>query len=283
LRRPTRSEPCAASWLVRDAINGPVREFLVVAASPHAVYAVYAEAADPARSPEFPGVIAMGSANALALPFMMRCAAPIDQTPLARVTPGATITCGAGVVVVDDVALVPRRWWEPPRVRPRPAPDVRTVAALDALVAARAIGDGELLRAAATRLSYGTVDAGAVRALLGRGPGLTPSGDDVICGVLLGLRAFGGSSAAHAELAQTVAAMSGRRTTAVSAALIRCAVDGYALPAVIDLVESVQAGDMAALPARCATVFAIGHESGAALVVGLAAAARAAVKGAVAA
>ena len=61
-----------------------------------------------------------------------------------------------------------------------------------------------------------------VAALLGRGPGLTPSGDDVLAGYLLGCRAFGiaGKGVRFAVLRSAPGA-----TTTLSAALLRQAAD----------------------------------------------------------
>jgi hypothetical protein len=58
--------------------------------------------------------------------------------------------------------------------------------------------------------------------LAGRGPGLTPAGDDTLAGYLAGLVLFHGRSAEAHELATRVAS----RTTALSATLIRHAARG---------------------------------------------------------
>ena len=66
-------------------------------------------------------------------------------------------------------------------------------------------------------------EAPSLAALLGRGPGLTPSGDDVLAGYVLGCRAFG----------LPVPSLDGlHRTTALSAALLEYASAGVAVPEV---------------------------------------------------
>jgi Protein of unknown function (DUF2877) len=65
----------------------------------------------------------------------------------------------------------------------------------------------------------------AVRGLIGLGPGLTPSGDDVLAGALLGLHATGNAILA-AQLGAHVAAASVDGTSPLSAAFLRCAIDG---------------------------------------------------------
>ncbi len=102
-------------------------------------------------------------------------------------------------------------------------------------------------------------------ALLGRGPGLTPAGDDVLAGALV---------AAHATndprfplwRSLTLEALGAARTTAVSRALLRHACDGYAAPELADFVTSVcQGQDVKRTRLR---LLAVGHVSGAALMTG---------------
>ncbi len=93
--------------------------------------------------------------------------------------------------------------------------------------------------------------------LVGCGPGLTPTGDDVLAGVLLGLRAAGLVRAA-AALADAIAARL-RKTTSLSAALLQAAAGGWCIPEVRDACFSLRAGnpdDSFALLSR------IGHSSG---------------------
>ena len=78
---------------------------------------------------------------------------------------------------------------------------------------------------------------GAVAGLVGRGPGLTPSGDDALAGALLVAHALGTGAA----LADAVRARLGA-TTAVSAALLDAAADGYAARPVVALVDAAIAG-----------------------------------------
>ncbi|HET6967018.1 MAG TPA: DUF2877 domain-containing protein, partial [Ornithinibacter sp.] len=109
------------------------------------------------------------------------------------------------------------------------------------------------------------LDAVAVAGLLGRGRGLTPSGDDALAGALL---------VAHAlDTAGPLAAAVRARldtTTAVSAALLDAAVDGFAARDVVTLVDAALAGDGAGVAAVLPQVLAIGHSSGRDLVTGIA-------------
>jgi hypothetical protein len=110
-----------------------------------------------------------------------------------------------------------------------------------------------------------------VDALLGRGPGLTPSGDDVLAGYLLGSRAFGIDSAG---VRREILAAAGRRTTALSASLLRHAADGWCIPQAAAVIAAL--GRAAPDPAAVRALLAVGSTSGAALGSGIAAAAMAA-------
>jgi hypothetical protein len=103
-----------------------------------------------------------------------------------------------------------------------------------------------------------SVDAAAPDALLGCGPGLTPSGDDVLAGYLLGCRAVG----------RPVPTLSGLdRTTWLSATLLRHARDGDCVPQFAAVVAAL-AADVPLGPA-VAALLRVGHTSGAALATGL--------------
>ncbi len=113
----------------------------------------------------------------------------------------------------------------------------------------------------------------AVDALVGRGPGLTPSGDDALAGALLLRRGLGGAPRTSAEDAlRHAVGVRTPATTAVSAALLEGAVGGWAAPEVVALVDAVVQGDAAAVHAALPPVLAIGHHSGLDLVTGVAAA-----------
>ncbi|NUL58944.1 DUF2877 domain-containing protein [Brevibacterium luteolum] len=96
-----------------------------------------------------------------------------------------------------------------------------------------------------------------VAALIGRGPGLTPSGDDVLSGIALALR----WQSAWSALAQLQAALTPQlaSTTAISASLLEAALDGWCTTPVTRALAAAQAGD---LPAFAEHLGAIGHTSG---------------------
>ena len=82
---------------------------------------------------------------------------------------------------------------------------------------------------AAVRAAVGGEDpTPAVLDLLGRGPGLTPSGDDLLAGALLVLHAHGLTTALTRAVLTHL-----HRTTALSASLLEAAAQGYAVPEVV--------------------------------------------------
>jgi hypothetical protein len=104
----------------------------------------------------------------------------------------------------------------------------------------------------------------AVLALLGRGPGLTPSGDDLLAGLLIGARAFGIEIDGVEE---AVRAHAVTRTTALSGQLLRNALAGEAIREVVVLIAALTDG--VALATALGALLRIGHTSGAALAHGL--------------
>lgn len=98
---------------------------------------------------------------------------------------------------------------------------------------------------------------------LGGGRGLTPEGDDEICGALLVAFAGHDTSIADAVLPQL------DRTTALSASLVRAAAQGYAVPALVAYTDARLSGNRAAAGAARHAVDDIGHTSGPALIRGV--------------
>jgi len=105
--------------------------------------------------------------------------------------------------------------------------------------------------------------------LLGRGPGLTPSGDDVLAGYLVGAAAY---DVPAADVRRLVESQADRRTTTLSAALLRHAAAGETIPQVSGLLDAL--AGRRPLDRALVDLHAVGHTSGAALASGVVAAAR---------
>jgi hypothetical protein len=259
------SWPAAVSPLVAPVVAGRLRPCRVLAAFPSSVYL--------ATGPH-DRVLALLASDAITLPIGLRVAEPSSRLAWG-VRAGDEIIVGDGRVALPHADVVAVRTQRPARVRPgtgsSATPGRRALAAhVDGALAGLA---RDLTGAA---LDGRAVDA-AVAGLIGAGRGLTPSGDDTLCGVLLALGTSEGLSARRAlsTVRSAVLAMTSR-TTSLSAALLVAAGEGYAVPDVVRL-ATLCAGvdpsipvDPAEFDLVLARVLAIGHSSGADLVAGLA-------------
>lgn len=266
--------PAAVSSLSARSVHGEVTSARVLAVYP---FGAYLELAGT--------VLPVLTSDAVALPTSMRVAARAGEVDWG-VTAGHEVRVGGGRVRLPAVHLHAARTWRPPRVRVlTPAEATRTSAsrgsfadhmhhhvARDATSASRGSGSGEgedrgWLVDGIRALAGSQAPGEQVGRLVGRGPGLTPAGDDALAGALLVEVALGGPPV----LADAVRPRM-RATTAVSRALLSAACDGYAAPSVVALVDAAVGGDEAALAVHLPRVLAIGHTSGHDLVTGVLAA-----------
>jgi hypothetical protein len=111
------------------------------------------------------------------------------------------------------------------------------------------------------RLAHG-VDSEGVAALVGRGDGLTPLGDDVLCGWLVAHRAAGvPTPAVDAAVRRALP-----RTTTLSATLLECALAGEAADPALGYLRAL--GSPRESAAR-SLLLELGHSSGAGLAHGI--------------
>lgn len=101
----------------------------------------------------------------------------------------------------------------------------------------------------------------ALDALIGLGPGLTPSGDDFLVGVLVALHHLGIVDVAG-DLAQSVLARAKRRTNDISRAHLAAAAEGEGLAPIHLVLASLCAPGVPELGLALSAVDAIGHTSG---------------------
>lgn len=110
-----------------------------------------------------------------------------------------------------------------------------------------------------------TLDA-AVVALAGWGPGLTPSGDDFLAGLMLALWAQQGEAAR--PLCEGIVAVAAPRTTRLSGAFLRAAAEGLADERWHALLHALAGDSDAAVAAAAQAVLAFGASSGLDMLVG---------------
>ena len=124
---------------------------------------------------------------------------------------------------------------------------------------------GRLVDVAVPHLAVDATDPapppGDVAAMVGRGDGLTPYDDDVLCGWLAIHRAAG---VATPEVDDAVRARLDR-TTLLSATLLDCAMHGEVIPQFAAFVAAV---GTPAEPSAAAALVAVGHTSGAGMLHG---------------
>jgi hypothetical protein len=231
-------------------------------------------------------------------PLNMLCELPRDLDWRARgLLPGSAAHRNGAILYIDGIgafSLADAVAWRPrsPRKRWNAATLAGGLAALAASAAAETREDGfvplvaslargrldeagaratdsPLLRLAAPAIaSIGEFLAGRATApgapaeiLIGLGPGLTPSGDDLIGGAMIALHTLG-----HGETARRLAAwalpLAQTRTGAISAAHLSCAAAGEGSAALHELVAALLASDDAGIVGATRALAAIGHSSG---------------------
>lgn len=251
--------PVAATVSVASALLRQRRLARIAAVTDHAVYAATADSepadsdptdSDPAGSDSPAICLVTPSAVRVPCALVLGAGAPV---PDARV--GDVGLIGGGELVLGGVAYRPSRWWRPARPRIAAPPPAVHPPPLDADTGA-AVAD------LADALASGAPLASPVAALLGRGPGLTPLGDDVLAGALVALVAAG--SPAGPRLATEVRKAAFRCTTFVSAALLWHAARGECVPELAALLTGA--------PGAAEALLRVGHTSGAGLAHGVRAA-----------
>jgi len=260
---PPREVPGASSPLTGTVVTGPWRQGLVLASFPTALYLAVGAHHE---------VLPVLASDALMLPTAVRLSAAGRELDWSVET-GDTVTVGRSEIRLPGWRVRVVREWRPTRVRALPSlADPGLLSELADMLSCH-VRTPELMNQATAvcRAARSGDDAEVrrgTRQLLGAGPGLTPSGDDVLCAVLLVLCGAGDP----APIALLGAAVQDRwtATTSLSASLVDAARKGYAVPEVAALVDCALRGDFAGARKALTSTLAIGHSSGADLVAGLA-------------
>lgn len=246
--------PVAASTAVRRILCGPPRPAVVIGTPAGAVY----------LRTDDGELLAVLAPTAARLPMAAVAVDALRERP----EPGQRGSVGAGRIDAGGLSAHVVRWWDPRPVLPLWTPEL-----LAANLAQISLADPEIdlppgpvraLRAALHDRDH-TVTVRAASALIGLGPGLTPSGDDVLIGLISSLVCLG--HPVSAPTAAAVMASAHGRTTDLSLALLRHASLGECVGAVGTLLRALAgAGD---LPAAQRRLLAVGHGSGTALCIGV--------------
>ena len=249
--------PAAVSERSAAVLHGPPRRARVLGSFPTALYL---QVGGHAR------LLPVVTADGLRLPTALVVASALPTVGWGT-QPGDEVVVGDREVRLSGLTIRAVRTWRPhqvatagvgPGVLASPLAPLR----LAWRTTARTLTDGLL---AGDLVSL----PDRVGTLVGAGPGLTPSGDDVLCGVLLGLRLHPRGSDSLMDHLWAAVRPRLTTTTSLSAALLSEAAQGYAVAPVVRLVEALARHDPAPVEAVQA-VLAIGHSSGADLLGGLA-------------
>lgn len=213
------------------------------------------------------GLLAVCDANVPSGPIHLR----VRRLPALVPGESVTITDGrllAAAGVVDLNAASP--WHPPPLDADGLAGHRRTALATLAeahVLRSRRTGDRYAVPSASSlRRQLATGDlVGAARLLGGRGPGLTPAGDDVLAGILV-VSAIGPDPV---DPAVRAAAAVARPTTAVARAFLHWAARGESIAPVHNLLGRLSRGDGPAARRALADLCRVGASSGADLALGL--------------
>jgi hypothetical protein len=277
----------AASSALRTTLAGPARPAELLGLNGGALYL---------KTPAQPGVLAVLCYDAVRLPCGLVLASTSAELPLTSLAPpaarSASFVVGDGAVSwlgpAGPVVVRAVREWAPARPAAQGEVAASVLAAVRTAVSGAGLSGGQLSSAdpgidsrmlaglAQAACDYDASAAAAAR-LLGSGPGLTPSGDDVLAGFLAGAFAFGLDAAA---LRQAIAVLAPARTTALSAALLWHAARGECIDelAAVAAVLTGQPQGRPDEPGRAVgRLLSVGHTSGAALALGLVIAAEGAV------
>ena len=181
--RASTSWPAAGSPLLEREVAGEPRRARVLAAFPTALYL---------HLGRHDLVLPVLTGDALLLPTGLRLALPSAVVEWG-VQAGHDVLVGDGRVRLPGRDVVSVRPWRPARVtRASSARSTSIAGAAHILGQADSSAVLRELAADLTAAGLGGRQVGRrVSALVGAGAGLTPSGDDALCGVLLALRAVG--------------------------------------------------------------------------------------------
>lgn len=110
---------------------------------------------------------------------------------------------------------------------------------------------------------------GPLRALLGLGPGLTPSGDDFIAGLLMTLLTFSANNAVFNDFAARVLNIAPAATNTISLAHLRCAAEGAGSAALLQMLAALAQADERMIQQCLPVLVNTGHSSGWDMLAGL--------------
>ncbi len=261
--------PAAVSRALASLFDGEPRPAFVLGTADPAVWIGGAD-----------GVLVVSTADAVRLPNSVVIGPSASDRPFRAIRPGETALVGAGAVVFAALRVEAVRWFDPHPTLPASdrASVGRAAASLDGVVVS--MPDHGLEEALILDDDRAALEA--ARRLIGFGDGLTPSGDDLVAGMVSGMLLMGGSLHAGSAVAMVrrlerpFGDWAATATTSLSASLLGHAFRGeVATPAALLLSALAGRGNPVV---AAAALHAVGHSSGPALAAGVLAGTRAAIE-----
>jgi uncharacterized protein DUF2877 len=237
--------PRVAAWLA-SAPDGPVQVLHLGRDTVHLDVGGRAVGVATATAPQLPHALRTNLGSLFAVVSSSATSGPYLDS--------GSLHLGGRVLVTGRIVDV-----RAPRVDAARIPTASPAAALGT---PRSRGAGLVRALASSGATPRAVTVDAVADLVGRGDGLTPLGDDVLCGWLVAHRAAGIATPAVDDAVRRALP----RTTTLSATLLECALAGECAGLVSDYLRAV------ATPHRSearAALESLGHSSGAGLAHGV--------------
>jgi hypothetical protein len=224
-----------ASWLA-PVLDGPERPARVVAVFGAAVL-IALDVIDGAGTAgvERPAadMLALLAPGAARVPVGVQCPGALPVTSV-----GDRVVVGGGGVAMGDVRYRLTRTWR--SAVPLIDPDPRRLAGVAAIADTSPLGTDRChLDDLIAALDSDDDAAAPAFALVGRGLGSTPAGDDMLAGLLVGLHANGRTDLVARVAPAVLAASAAGRTVPYSAALLRAALGGHAALEVLAVLRVV--------------------------------------------
>jgi hypothetical protein len=248
----------AATAGVRRQLAGPSGPAPLVGAFPTALYLQL-----PAGS-----VIAVLTCDAVALPIGLLLDRHSRELPLAERAGDGWLADGMLQVAGLELRAGSSRSAALPRL-PAPLPQQLSAARHELAQFPRGWDDFDPDVLSALTAGSCRKAGAAVAALLGRGPGLTPAGDDLLCGMLAGACAFGHPLEAVRQALVAQLDSRPRATTSLSRQLLLSALAGEGIDQLGTFAAALCRPDPGALRIATAALAGVGHSSGPALAAGL--------------
>ncbi|HEX7737668.1 MAG TPA: DUF2877 domain-containing protein [Ktedonobacteraceae bacterium] len=188
-----------------------------------------------------------------------------DERLLAGLRAGTPALLGAGRLVLEALSCsldCSQCWRWSPRIEQPPELDAELLRANARWLARFCQVQRPAMASATPELEEGETVLELAARICGRGPGLTPSGDDFLAGWLASCWLLYGPHPVFLAAGQRIAKIAGQRTNTLSQCWLACAVAGDVAYPIHALLASLLSNDRELLELAASNVLALGATSG---------------------